>query len=87
MEYKNYLGNMFRFQGRSRRRDYWVVWLVNHAILGLLCTGAVYFYNRNHGITAKTFSPMVESMKTMLVVLSVVWFMFQFIIRSRRRYR
>lgn len=63
-EYSKMLKNMFRFEGRARRREYWVCSLINAAIrsvfltvmiLGATFAGDPLFYNTGSSVGFNTW--------------------------------
>lgn len=81
-EYTNYLRNIFVFQGRTRRREYWVVSLINSAISTLLyailcfaCTAAndPLFYTGN---SRAGFTTSGSTIGTILAIPLALWGIF-----------
>ena len=86
-EYKHYLKNMFRFNGRSRRREYWVPSMINaiisillYSILFLACTIAedplIYTAETGYGGGFSTTGSLVG---TILAIPIALWSLFVFI--------
>ncbi len=83
-EYKNYLKNMFQFNGRSRRREYWVVSFINasisillYVIMFLACTIAgdplVYVMDSGYGGGFTTTGSLVG---TIFAIPLALWSLF-----------
>lgn len=86
-EYKNFLKNMFQFDGRSRRREYWVVSFINanisillNVILFLACTlvgdPLVYTMDTGYGGGMSTTGSLVG---TIIMIPIVIWSVFVFV--------
>ena len=86
-EYKKYLKNMFQFEGRARRREYWVVNFMNTTIRILLyfllfatCTieqrPIIYHTSGGYGIR---YLPKGSIVGLIIMALIVIWEIFVFV--------
>lgn len=94
-EYGKMLKNMFRFEGRARRREFWVVSLINsaiscflYALLFFACTmaGDSLCYREGSEVGFNTNGSMVGTIIAIPIALATVYFAISVIGLTVRRY-